>query len=542
MHGIQTPLAALLVVFAASACAANTDRPASSDAQAPDASVPDAIVPDICNGEFSSFRDDFGREVTCIFVAVDGDDRDGDGSPLLPFQTVSKGIEVAAEQTESVGRIHVVVVSLGTYDERLVIRNGVSVYGQFDRGEGWTRSSGHETILSNTSVLDGRIEGLFAASVDAPTLIDGFTILTGPAPAATPGASVYGVRVLDSAPSTMEAAGLSLRNLIVRAGAAAAGSDGVDGAAGADGEPGVVGDNGDKDNGNTTPGGIGGVSSCEGAVLESTRGGTGGVGGGDGALGCGTYRENAGAGESPIGSMECAGGRAGDACSCVSPIDYDGEGGAAGERCGSGRGNDGNPGVSPDSRGDAASGLWVPSAAASGSAGMPGVGGPGGGGGGSGCDAGGWGRTGGGGGGGGSGGCGGSGGNLGQPGGSSFGLMAIRSSISVEGSTFESGAGGQGGAGGSGGPGGMGGPGAEGGSGGYSGGPGGLGQDGGSGGPGGGGTGGSSVGVMLCESQVPTLPLTAVTAGLAGEGGVAAPGGQAGLAGMSTRSTIDCAL
>ena len=218
----------MILLLAAIGCAANSDPNDSGDAGLPDATLPDASPPPICNEDFDSFRDEFRRDVICVFVAPDGDDGEGDGSAASPFQTISKGIEFAAEQTASLSRIHVVAVSRGTYDERISVQNGVSVYGQFDRGDSWNRAPDHETTVTNATVQDQRIEGIFAVGINAPTLVDGFTVIAGPATSASPGADVYGVRVLDSRPAMAETPGLELHNLIVRAAAAASGDSGAD--------------------------------------------------------------------------------------------------------------------------------------------------------------------------------------------------------------------------------------------------------------------------------------------------------------------------
>ncbi|MCB9592764.1 MAG: hypothetical protein H6719_08530 [Sandaracinaceae bacterium] len=441
---------------------ASADAGGGTDAALPDAGPPPPMdagpttdggepLPERCNPEVEYFEDEFGRQAYCVFVATTGDDDTGDGTVTMPYATIGHGVQVAIARGVSTGRVHAVAVSKGTYTERLVLANGISVYGQFDADDMWSRDAANETIIETREVVDGRIEGVVAEAITAPTVIEGFTIRAQAALTETRDIDVYGVRVASSEPVLEDLGGLILRDLDVEAGHAAAGSDGAPGAMGAPGVQGETGDDGTTSNGDNTPGGRGAAAICEMVTVESTRGGTGGVGGGDDAMGCGTYREDAAAGGAPMSVPSCAGGTAGDACSCVSPIDYDGEPGGVGNVCGSGSAPGTTATASP-TRGEIVDGVWVASAPRDGLAGAHGFGGSGGGGGGSGCNAGGYGRTGGGGGGGGSGGCGGLGGEGGRSGGSSFALFVADSSIAAPGCSFQSRNGGAGGAGATGGP------------------------------------------------------------------------------------------
>jgi len=519
------------------------DAGVTTDAGPPDAGPPvdgGEPLPERCNSEFAYFMDEFGREAYCIFVAMSGDDMTGDGTVDLPFRTISHGIEVAIAQGVASGRVHAVAVSRGRYEERVVLANGISVYGQFDAEDMWSRGTDNETIIDTREVVDGRIEGVVAESITAPTVIEGFTVNAGSALVTTRDIDVYGVRVASSEPVLPELGGLVLRHLEVEAGHGAAGTDGVEGAVGETGVIGVNGSNGHKMNGDVVPGGMGSAAICETVTIEDSRGGVGGVGGGDDALGCGTYREDAAAGEAPSGLASCAGGTAGDACSCVSPIDYDGEPGGPGNLCSMDPADPGEAALSSAVHGEVAGGFWVPTSPGDGTPGAHGVGGSGGGGGGSGCDGTGYGTTGGGGGGGGSGGCGGHAGTGGHSGGSSFALFVSGSTISAPSCTFQSRNGGTGGAGSQGGAGGPGGEGGPGGTGGYAGGLGGAGQAGGSGGAGAGGVGGSSIGAFVCDGDVVDLDLMQVASGLEGAAGPASADGAPGIDGFASRVFFGC--
>jgi hypothetical protein len=548
----------LIVVALTSACAAN--NASSPDAGRRDAGMtmpPDsgpprvdagrdggttmrdsgAPLPERCSSEHMRFMDEFGREAYCVYVAETGNDAN-EGTPDAPFRTLARALEVAVARGVATGRVHAVAVSRGTYRERLVLVNGVSIYGGYDASDGWSRADGNETIVVSAVPQQGRIEGLVAESISAPTVVERLTIRAGSTLLAEPDVDVYGVRVASSTPALPELGGLILRELDVVAGDASRGSDGAMGGDGDDGEQGDIGEAGGTSDGNPNRGGAGAVSICGVMTVEATRGGEGGVGGGDGAMGCGTFEASATAGRPPPALLTCIGGTVGDACGCF-------DGGAAGgpgNVCAMTPARDGDAAVASPVRGTVRDGRWVGRPGDDGQSGAHGIGGSGGGGGGSGCNAAGWGPTGGGGGGGGSGGCGGLGGTGGRSGGSSFGLFAVDSTFAVPGSTFRSGAGGDGGAGARGGLGGAGGRGGDGAPGGFAGGRGGAGQDGGDGGAGAAGPGGSSVAAMVCRSEVADLDLPPLTAGEAGIGGMAAPMGAAGLDGIAAPIFFGCQL
>lgn len=563
------PWSAACLVVLASACAEGDGRPrppdAGGDARASAADAPssmrnapigttdsatDAYVrPDAgslastqCNPDLAYFEDEHGRRIYCIFVATSGSDTTGDGTFMAPFRTIGHGIEIAVAQGVATGHLHAVAVSRGTYDERVVLANGVSVYGQFDATDRWSRSATNETVIASRVLEGDHVEAVLAEDVSAPTVLEGFTVRASAAMDAPPGTDVIGVRVVSSSPVLADLGGLALRDVVIEAAAGVGGADGADGSPGGPGVIGGTGPSGTTSSGDATSGGTGSAAICDGMTIEASRGGGGGTGGGDGAMGCGTYREDASAGLAPPALASCAGGGAGDACSCVSPIDYEGTDGGGGNVCASGPATSGTSAMAAPDRGTVAESGIAGRDGDDGTAGAHGLGGSGGGGGGSGCNAGGWGRTGGGGGGGGSGGCGGGGGSGGQAGGSSVALLAVDSRFVVSNARLTSGAGGAGGAGGDGGAGGAGGMGGPGGAGGYAGGAGGSGQSGGSGGAGAGGPGGSSIAALVCRSMAEGLDVDALTEGMPGDGGPAATSGVPGVAGTSARLVDGCAL
>ncbi|MFK7992471.1 MAG: hypothetical protein AB8I08_40995, partial [Sandaracinaceae bacterium] len=333
---------------------------------APDAGPP---LPERCSDENMFFEDEFGRMAFCIYVAEDGDDAAA-GTPDAPFASISRAIEVAIAQSVATGRVHAVAVSRGSYDERVELASGVSLYGKFDADDNWSRAEGNETSLENDIVVDGRIEGLVADGIAAPTVVEGFTIRGGTAPADMRGVDVYGVRVADSNPTVAELGGLLLRDLVVSSGN---GSTGEAGVAGTVGDPGVIGtdgDPGDKDNGDRTPGGPGGVAICATVTTESTRGGVGGEGGGDNLLGCGNTRDDAQVGGAPAALSSCGGGTAGEACECGF-----GGGGGVGNACATEPATDGAAADAPVIRGAVVEHLFVPRDGPGNAAGEHGVGG-----------------------------------------------------------------------------------------------------------------------------------------------------------------------
>ncbi|MFO0696967.1 MAG: hypothetical protein U0230_25565 [Polyangiales bacterium] len=429
-----------------------------------------------------------GEESKLVFVAIDGTDGAGCGTRANPCRTINYGLSVANPSRPDV------VVSKGTYNERVVLKQGIAVHGGYSRADGWARSASYVAVIS------GFPESVYGQGLSAATL-ERFTIAS-PNASGT-GASVYGIRLVS--------ANVTLRHLTVSTGNATTGYSGGSGSNGAGGDRG--GDASGRTHGN------GAGAKCGG----SSGGSNGGDGGYDGtSWACGTNWTGPGAN----GSSQCGtAGAGGGSPSCGSGGSPGGGGGMCGGGSSGGTGNNASLGVLSGN-------VWSPYVGANGGNGTAGTGGSGGGGGGAG-DAvvGGNGGDGGGGGGGGGGGCGGTGGYGGGGGGAAIALLAIDSSgIVVSDCSFSAGRGGDGGRGGNGGAGGGGGgggSGAGGGGGGGSGvsgagrgGDGGSGAGGGHGGAGQGGPGGPSVGVMTCRSTVMGSFTSA-----AGSGGSAGGGG-----------------
>jgi hypothetical protein len=455
-----------------------------------------------------------GDEDRAVFVAPWGA-QGGPGTKINPVPDVASGIAKA----KALGRDHVYIAA-GTYEERVIVSAGVSLFGGYSEDGSWTRNlSTNLTIIQSDEVdEDGVIRAMIIEGVQTPTTIGGLQIQSGNNPET--GGSSYGVWM-----SQVNSA-VTLRTSRVVSGSGGPGGHGTNGLPGASGVPGGQGTStSDTDyncNEFETYGGVGGQggnNTC--AVALSS--------GGDGADGsCGDDAANAGA-----ASVAGALGGSGE------------EAGVPGLPGGSGEHGVGGP------EGGSISELsfWFGGAGVTGAAGLDGQGG-GGGGSGAGHDGGlfGFAMWGGGGGGGGSGGCGGTAGQPGLAGGGSFAVFLVDASPKLFGNTFSHNSGGHGGNGGVGGPGGPGKPGGPGGTGhdkATDGGPGGDGGVGGFGGNGGGGSGGDAYGLYMVGSSNPNCDGNAAQPlGWGGSGGVGGGlegnFGAPGLSGDVNLEGMDC--
>jgi hypothetical protein len=424
-----------------------------------------------------------GDAAHAVFVSPVGSDA-SPGTQAKPKRTMANAVVAAASQGKDV------YATAGIYTERLVVADGVGVYGGY--GVNWSRSLSNETRLTG----GGTGEGAFAFNLTNTTTLQHIT-LAPDAPGGA-GSSSYGLRAINSGDLVIE-------RVVATGARGAAGSNGSTGPNGTAGVKGVDGGNGN------TPG-AGGTS------VAGRPGGHGGFGasgpGEDGQDG--TIPPPAGGGgPGGPGGVLTAGGA--------------GQTGAFGANGAHGSGGFG---------GTVAGNAWQSSAGLAGLTGSPGDGGGGGGGGGgpSGGDSSTQGWAGGGGGGGGSGGEGGGGGT---GGGGSFGLFLVNSpGVVVTNSTIAASNGGAGGFGGdrgfpgSGGPRGLGeldshGHGRNGGN-------GGIGGSGGFGGWGGGGAGGPSIALFRLNSPVTTSGNTLTFgSGGAGGGSQGTGAGGAGAAGQT---------
>jgi hypothetical protein len=407
---------------------------------------------------------------SAVYVAPDGSDVNP-GTQVLPMQTINGAIGKAVTTG-----VNTVIISEGTYHEKVNLANGISLLGGYSESNAWGHSASYISTITNSIVANGRLSGIEGANISSPTTIDMVHVITSGTSAA--GVSNYGVYC-----NTCPALTLSNNNIAAgNAGSGTGGSNGVNGASGAVGGNGLGGSCDDN-----TAGGLGGVG---GISVTGFNGGVGGQGGNFGS----NSGQNGGTGI--IGTPGGGGGGGGD----PGGTGGGGANGASGAAGGNGAGGSG---------GSIIVGFFVGNNGGNGANGAHGNGGGGGGGGGGqGCffcnDG-----PGNGGGGGGAAGEVGTLGTGGTAGGGSFGVFLVSSTGAVltnnDISSSNGGNGGTGGAGGAGGLGAAGGFGAQvctgevGG-----GGNGGHGGDGGKGGAGGGGAGGPSYAVYKSGTVVST--------------------------------------
>lgn len=418
-----------------------------------------------------------------------------------PVATIQHGIDVA--QTFNPPRM--VLVAAGEYVETINLNSGVSVYGGYEPDD-WDRN-----VVANVTEITGDApRTVIAQNLDEAVEVDGFTV--NAMSYAIGGESTYGIWVRDT-PEGL----LAVDYCIVNAGDGGAGEDGDNGSNGEDGE------NGDNAVDGTP--GAGGASAC------NATGGNGGSGqacpatdGIDGSAGGDSTTVGQGG---PAGASECAGNTCNDSGNDGSP-------GLAGH---AGVNGDGGSAPNDNAGSFGGNGLWTGPQGVDARRGDHGSGGGGGGAGGYDVDSGIWCTfydgegIGGGGGGGGSGGCGGEAGGTGQPGGGSFGIVAVDSSVDVSNTDIFLGTGGDGGDGGTGGHGGVPGSNGFGDQGIDNGGEPGNGADGNGGGGGGGGgggvggCGGASVGIAEVGTTSVSINNVSFSGGAGGNPGVGGDGG-----------------
>jgi len=476
------------------------------------------------------------------FVADSGSDT-ADGTKARPKKTIQAAIDAATGT-----RVHV-YVSVGTYNETVTLRDGVSVYGGYDVATGWARSA------NNVVTIQGGSVGLFADGISRRTVVDRITVRSGNGSGIDSSSYAMVCRNSSSALEFLHVAWV-----------AGNGADGLYGSSGTPGPDGVAGSDGargcENDNNifgckkcSQPQGGGGGQRVCteDGFVMKTTKGGRGGNPGlNDNSGGAGAAGDDGtgGAGGAPgLGPDGCPDSLNKRECQDRATPEHT----CQGTRGSNGlTGDAGTPGTAGASFGTLVESiLYVPAAGGVATTGRIGKGAGGGGGGaggdnidfiGFGCDS--YGSAGGG---GGSGGCGGTPGVSGSGGGGSFGVFLFNASPKLVDCSITTGNGGRGGNRGAGGAGGTGGAGGktyygfdsgggddqeDGGCGGF----GGTGGNGGQGGQGAGGGGGPSVGLVKGGTSAPSLSAVSFSLGVGGTGGTkGGPGGNDGAAGYTAQ-------
>lgn len=438
-----------------------------------------------------------GMIENAIFVSGEDGNDSNDGTPDSPLRTIYQAQIKAISDLNNANDIKHVYVAKGDYNTSLTILNGVSVFGGYNKDDGWSRS------VNNVTRIIGEDKAVSASLINKTTRLQLLSI------SAIRGLgdnkSVYGLYSYKSDALIVEHVNIQTASAHNGISGSSPGDDGFPGENGKDGHEGV--ENDDKwwafcKAFDIPKRGLGGIAPCD-DLSGHERGGSGGYPCKDGCAG--DDGEDGGNGLGGYGGQ----GRAGD-------------GGNAGDGDDGTSGSHGEGGINLGViRADTKE--WYPSNGQNGSDGQNGFGGGGGAGGGAQstnivecADYGGSGA------GGGAGGCGGKGGLGGYGGGSSIGIFLYDASPTMTNITITVGNGGNGGNGTSGGEGGKGGTGGIGGNAhkhGYAGGDGGNGGKGGNGGNGGGGAGGNSIGIFVAGRSAPLIQDYAITLGEGGQGG-----------------------
>lgn len=471
-----------------------------------------------------------GDVATSVFVDVEeGDDEDNVlGDLRHPFKTINAAIAFAATKDPKPP----VLVSKGQYQEQVMMRDGVSVYGGYDASTAWSRNiAKNRTTVIWSGQETQAVRAVVAQNISSTTVLQGFSIRAQGSVQSS--GSSYGVYVYQAN------SGLIIEHNEIQSGNGMDGRNGKNGTNGLNGKDGGVGSGSFEydrcqlclgcniaDFNALMKPGLGGDSPCD------NHGGKGGNGG---------RRHSAGSNGEP---GQINGGTAG-----LGGASEGLNGGPGGPGSNGNVGANGNGGVAAGTL--TPGGLWVPGGGNNGDDGQPGRGGGGGGGGGGDTDAFCF-SAGAAGGGGGAGGCQGTGGEGGTGGGGSFGIFIVEAKPVLRNNTIQSGYGGNGGMGGAGGTGGEGGAGGNGGAAADQdvgtiglGGKGGPGGRGGNGGAGGGGAGGAAFSIyILGASSDPVCSDNDLTPGAGGMGGSGGAGtankGQDGPAGRIFGPTPNC--
>jgi len=198
-----------------------------------------------------------GIAAEAVFVAPPplGNDNNN-GSISAPMATIGN-----AQQLTSAFRSSLYVAQ-GTYNESVIVQNGVSIYGAYDASDTWARAVDH-----TTTIIGQNGAAIAAASVSQATILDRLTVI-----ASSPsdrGNSSIAINILSSG------AGLEIRNCVIIAGDGSRGDDGVRGSNGSSGGNASGGSNGCDGCSSGGYGGNGGWSTC------GANGGNGGRGGHD---------------------------------------------------------------------------------------------------------------------------------------------------------------------------------------------------------------------------------------------------------------------
>src|SRR5690606_25896601 len=84
-----------------------------------------------------------------------------------------------------------VYISEGTYDERVTLQSGISLYGGYSQADGWTRSISNTVVIQSGAVSSGYVSAMVGVDIQVPTTVDRLSIKT--LDTSEPGVSNYGI-------------------------------------------------------------------------------------------------------------------------------------------------------------------------------------------------------------------------------------------------------------------------------------------------------------------------------------------------------------
>ena len=117
-----------------------------------------------------------GNAGAAVFVATSGNDTNA-GTMLAPMLTLNAAIARAVAGSKGA-----VYVSDGTYEGRVTLASGVSIYGGYSADHGWARAATYVATILSSTVADARISAVEGVNVVAPTTLDRLTIRPRPPP------------------------------------------------------------------------------------------------------------------------------------------------------------------------------------------------------------------------------------------------------------------------------------------------------------------------------------------------------------------------
>src|SRR5262249_30848977 len=91
-----------------------------------------------------------GDASRAIFVSADGGSDSNLGTMQQPMLTIMGGINKAIATSKNQ-----VYISEGTYNEKVTLSNGISLYGGYSKSNGWVRSTSFITTVRAPALVSG---------------------------------------------------------------------------------------------------------------------------------------------------------------------------------------------------------------------------------------------------------------------------------------------------------------------------------------------------------------------------------------------------